>query len=147
MAHARKAIRERVTTVLTGLTTTGARVYQSRVYPMREAQLPGLLIFTESETMELASLTPPRTQQRTLNLVVEAYVRGVSNYDSDLDIIAEEVEEALTADLTLNSLARDLSVVGFEAEFSGEGDQPLATGRFTVEINYITVENAVNASV
>ena len=34
MAHLRKQIRDNVVTALTGLSTTGSRVYGSRVYPM-----------------------------------------------------------------------------------------------------------------
>jgi hypothetical protein len=50
--HVRQQIRERVATTLTGLTTTGSKVYQSRVYPLAANNLPGLLVFTNSETSE-----------------------------------------------------------------------------------------------
>ena len=53
MSHVRQQIRERVATTLTGLTTTGSRVYQSRVYPLGPNNLPGLLVFTSSESSEV----------------------------------------------------------------------------------------------
>jgi len=39
--HVRQQIRERLATDLTGLTTTGRRVYQSRVYSLEDGNLPG----------------------------------------------------------------------------------------------------------
>jgi len=147
MAHVRKQIRDNIVTTLTGLTTTGSNVYKTRVYPIEEGKLPALLIYADSETSQIATITPPRTQMRVLTVRVEAFVKGVSNYDNLLDTIAEEVEEALAVDVTRNSLAKDTRVTGFEAEFSGEGDQPVATGSFTIEVDYATLENAVDVAV
>jgi hypothetical protein len=147
MAHARKGIRDNIVSTLTGLAETGSRVFRNRVYPIAEDRLPGLLIFTESEEIEPSTITPPRTQMRRLVVGVEAYVKGVSNYDDQLDTISEQVEEALAADVTRNGLAKDTRIGSFESEFSGEGDQPVAVGRMSVEIVYATVEDAVNQSV
>lgn len=147
MAHVRKQIRDNIVTTLTGLTTTGSNVYRTRVYPIEEGKLPALLIYADSETSQIATITPPRTQMRVLTVRVEALVKAVSNYDNLLDTISEEVEEALAVDITRNSLAKDTRVTGFEAEFSGEGDQPVATGSFTIEVDYATLENAVDVAV
>jgi len=68
LAHLRKQIRDNVVTVLTGLSTTGSRVYASRVYPMAAANLPGLCVYTKSESVEILTMTPPRSQLRTLSL-------------------------------------------------------------------------------
>jgi len=50
--HIRQQIREKFGTLLTGLTTTGSNVYQSRVYPLENANLPALIIYTKSEESE-----------------------------------------------------------------------------------------------
>ena len=50
--HIRQQIREYFGTTLTGLTTTGSNVYESRVYPIENAKLPALVIYTKSETSE-----------------------------------------------------------------------------------------------
>ena len=52
MAHLRKQIRDNVVTALTGLSTTGSRVYASRVYP----NLPGLCVYTKSESVEILTM-------------------------------------------------------------------------------------------
>ena len=48
--HVRKQIRDRLVTLLTGLATTGSRVYKSRVYNLAPTyELPCLLIYTLEE--------------------------------------------------------------------------------------------------
>ena len=45
MSHARQKIRDAVVTLLTGLTTTGSRVYDTRLYNLEPSEnLPGLVI-------------------------------------------------------------------------------------------------------
>ena len=140
MAHLRKQIRDRVVTNLTGLSTTASRVYASRIYPMAAANLPGLCIYTKSESVEILTMSPPRAQLRTLSLAVEGYAVATSSLDDTLDAISLEVEEALAADLTQNSLARDTRVASIEIEYSDEGEQPVGVVRVDVEIDYVAAE-------
>lgn len=140
MAHLRKQLRDRVVTDLTGLTTTGARVYASRVYPMAAANLPGLCVYTKAEEVETLTLAPPRTQGRVLTLVVEGYAAATSGLDNTLDQMSLEVEEALAADRTLNSLARDVRVVSVEADYTDEGEQPVGMIRLELAVDYVVAE-------
>ena len=43
--HVRQQIRERIATTITGLSTTGSNVFQSRVYPLDVDSLPALLVY------------------------------------------------------------------------------------------------------
>jgi len=147
MAHVRKQIRDAIKTALTGLATTGANCYQSRVFPFESTKLPALLIYTKSETTDFDTISLPRDVMRVLEINVEAYVQGTANYDNTLDQIAVEVEEAIAADVTLNNLAKDAQVVAFEADYSGDGEQPVAVGRFTLSVQYRTKENDVETAV
>jgi hypothetical protein len=146
MAHVRKSIRDNVTTTLTGLTTTGSRVYQTRLFPLATAKLPGLCIYTKSETTEYATIGKPRTQIRELDVAVEAYVRGTSSIDDTLDAIAVEVEEALYTDITRGGYAKDTQINGFDVEYDGDGDQSVGVARFTISVTYVTVENDIEAA-
>ena len=139
MAHVRKQIRDAIITALTGLSTTGSNVFRSRIYPLESNKIPGLCVFSKSEATTFDTLTRPRSVNRVLEIGVEAYVKATSNYDNTLDTIAVEVEEAIASDVTLGSLAKDTQVTSFEADFSGEGEQPVAIGRFTVEVIYRTL--------
>jgi hypothetical protein len=141
MSHVRKLIRDDVVTTLTGLATTGTNIYRSRVYPLAANKLPGITIYTKSDASEYATNVRPRTILRTLTVVVEAYVQALSDYDSQLDTIAVEIEEALAADVTRGGYAKDTRIVAFDAEYSGDGDLPVASAVFTIEVLYSTLEN------
>ena len=147
MSHVRQQIRDDIVTTLTGLTTTGSNVFRSRIFPLEETNLPALCIYTKSEASEYDTIGLPRSVNRILDVAVEAYVKGVSNYDNTLDTIAVEVEEAIAADVTLGGLAKDAQITAFEADFAGDGEQPVAVGRFTVTVEYRTVENDVETAV
>ena len=147
MAHVRKTIRDNITTTLTGLATTGSCVYQTRFYPLAAAKVSGLCIYTNSEDVEYTTMTIPRTPLRSLDVTVEAYVKGTSNIDDTLDTIAVEVAEALAADVTRGGNAKDTKLTRFEATYAGEGDQPVGVGSFTVEVLYATIENDIETAV
>lgn len=147
MSHLRQQIRDRVVTDLTGLSSTGSNVFRSRIYPLESGKLPGLCIFTKSETTEYDTINIPRSITRTLEIGVEAYVKATSNYDNTLDTIAVEVEEALAGDVTLNNLVKDTKITSFESEYSGDGEQPIAIGRFTIEALYRVKENDVESAI
>ena len=146
MAHVRKQIRDSIKTALTGLATTGANCYQSRVFPFEPSKLPALLIYTKSETTDFDTISLPRDVMRVLEINVEAYVQGTANYDNTLDQIAVEVEEVIAADVTLGGLTKDLQTVAFEADFTGDGEQTVAIGRFTISATYRTLENDVETA-
>ena len=146
MSHVRQQIRDDIVTTLTGLTTTGSNVFRSRIFPLEETNLPALCIYTKSEASEYDTIGLPRAVNRVLDVAVEAYVKGVSNYDNTLDTIAVEVEEAIAADITLGGVAKDAQITAFEADFAGDGEQPVAVGRFTITVEYRTVENDVETA-
>jgi len=140
--HIRQQIRERVASTVTGLTTTGSNVYQSRVYPLESGNLPALLIYTKNEDTELLEMGSSRTLQRNLILNIEGYAKGTSNTDDVVDTIAKEVEIAMSTDTTHNDLALDSYLESTEIEYNGEGDQPLAVIIMSFNIKYTTTENA-----
>jgi len=143
MAHLRQQIRERVATTLTGLTTTGSNVFQSRVYPLENTKLPCLLIYTREESSEPLDMSPPRTIEKRLSLVVEGYVKANTNYDDTIDTITKEVETALYGDRLINNLAKDSFLVTTDISFNGEGDNPLGIVVMTFEIPYHHTEGSL----
>lgn len=147
MAHVRKQIRDNVVTAVTGLTTTGANVYRTRIYPLASGKLPGLAVYTSSETSTYETLTRPRTRSRVLELMVEGYVAGTTNLDNTLDQIAVEVEEALETDTTRGNLAKDTELTGTETELIGEGEKVAGVIRLTFQITYMTREDDAETAV
>lgn len=138
MAHLRKTIREYFGTQLTGLTSTGTKVFESRVYPMQNAKLPAILIYTTSEASEEVAFSKKRVQHRVLEVQVEGFVRAISGFDDTLDQIALEIEEAILDDPELGGLAVNTELTGTEAEYSGDSEQPVGTIRLTFQVHYRT---------
>jgi|TARA_R100001530_G_scaffold25972_2_gene20929 hypothetical protein len=146
MAHIRKTIRENIGTALTGLSTTGTSVFESRTFPINFSALPALLIYTKDEEVIEFSLKTPRTQFRQLQVIIEAHIKGTSNIDDTIDTIAEEVEEAMVTDVTRGGHAKDTRLVSTEIEFE-EATSKVGLAIFTYVIEYATVENAVQTGV
>lgn len=88
-----------------------------------------------------------RTVLRNLSLVVEGYVKAVSNYDDTVDTIAKEVETAMGNDVTLNDLAKNSFLESTVIEYDGEGEKPLAVVQLTYNVEYMTKENAPQTAV
>jgi hypothetical protein len=147
MSHIRKQIRDNVVTTVTGLTTTTTKVYRSRVYPIASGKLPGLCVYTQSESIESATLTRPRTKMRTLDVVIEGYALANSNLDNTLDQISLEVEEAMVTDVTRGGKAKDTELTSVEIEQVGEGETQAGIVRMTFTVTYATLENDAEVAV
>ena len=141
MAHKRAQIKARIQTVLTGLATTGSNVFLSRTYPIATSDLPGLLIYANSESIERLEIGIQNRQQRTLDLSIEAVAKG-NTAESTLDQVTVEVEEAMANDQTLNGLAIDSAITDTQIrQASAESEFFIATMRYTVL--YRTIDNDV----
>jgi rubrerythrin len=136
MSHAREQIRDAVITTVTGLATTEERVFAGRIYPLTTAELPGLCVYTNAEQSELLTRT---TLQRTLELVIEAYVKVTDAYESTIDTIAAEVELAIAGNTALNALVKDIHPSTFQKDLIKEGDKPIAIGIITFMCRYCTL--------
>lgn len=145
--HIRQQIREYFGTTLTGLSTTGSNVYESRVYPIENSKLPALVIYTKSETSEPIVIGIDRVMSRELSVVVEGYAKATSNFDDTIDTISKEVEEAIAADRTLDGKAKDTYLESTEIEFNGEGEKPLGYVSLTFISNYYVKEKNPDVAV
>tara|TARA_R110002012_G_scaffold281373_1_gene470416 strand:+ start:114 stop:560 length:447 start_codon:yes stop_codon:yes gene_type:complete len=145
--HVRMQIRNQAVAQLTGLTTTAARVFDSRVYPLEDANLPALLIYTKSETSEPIEIGTNRTSERLLSLNIEAYVKSTTNFEDTLDTICKEVEQAIAADPTLSGKAKDCYLESTEIEFNAEGEKPLAFATLTFLTSYYVQEQSPDVAV
>ena len=140
MAHLRQSIRERIATDVTGLSTTGSNVFQSRIYPIEDASLPCLLVYSTSEDSEPTEMASPRPVTRILNVVVQGVV-SATQPDDTLDTISKEVEVALAGDITINSLANNSFLSSTEIEFNADGAKPIGTVMLNYVVEYRNVDN------
>ena len=141
--HVRKQIRAAAKTALTGLTTTGANAFASRVYPLQDANLPALKITTPDESSNLASMgMSNRYVERTMILQVEGSVKELVNYEDTCDQIAKEVETALANNNTLGGLCKYIQIRSTSTKSSGEAEKPTAVITMMFDVHYFTTLNA-----
>ena len=140
MAHLRQSIRERIGTLVTGLSTTGSNVFQSRVYPVEDGSLPCLLVYTTSEESEVTEIASPRPMTRFLNVIVQGVV-GATTPDDTLDDISKEVEVALAGDVSINNFANNSFLSSTTIEFNAEGAKPIGTVMLNYIVEYRNVDN------
>ena len=134
--HIRKQIRGAVVTLLTSLTTTGTRVYKSRVYVLDpDLELPCLLVYTPNEDTtdaEVSGFCPPGTLERTITVAVEAIAVADSNCDDTLDLICKEVEVKMATDLTLSGKVRSIKLTNTVTQFQGgDTEKPAGSAKMT----------------
>lgn len=144
--HIRHQIREALATQITGLTTTGSRVFQSRFYNIDSGELPAAIVYTKSENSEPATIGSNRVLDRTLSLVVEIYVSATANADDTADTICKEIETAIAADNTISGLAKDCYIESTELDLNGEGERPVIVGVLTFNVNYHTREQSPDSA-
>ena len=143
MSHVRQQIREQVVTLCTGLTTTGSRVYDTRLYNLDADDLHGLVIYTQNESSTKSTLSPS-TYERELDVLIEGYAQANNDIEDTLDTISKEVEDAIGADPLLNGKAVDSELTSTEIEFTSIGESPIGILRLTYRVLYMTL--ATNAS-
>ena len=140
--HLRRQIREAVATAVTGLTTTGSRVFSSRVYPLEDADLPALLVLTELESTETQTIHAPRVLQRIVFVDITGVAKAVADLDDTLDLIAKEVEVAMATTSALNGIAKLVGPPQTEITLTGSAEKPTGRVRIRYAIDYFTADNA-----
>ena len=138
MSHVRKQIRDYFESQLADLPSIGGNIYESRIYPLVQARLPALIVYTTNESVEEVSFGTKRAQERSVTVTVEGYVRALANFDDALDQIAVEVEEAVLDDPSLGGIAINTTLVDTNSQYSGEGEQPVGTIVLSFEVIYRT---------
>jgi hypothetical protein len=150
MAHVRKQIRVAVATALTGLSTTGARVYVERVYPLERSSLPGLVVMTHRDDADLSLSTEYASGVNVwsnLELIVKGYAKNTSTVENDLDQIELEVRQALANTKTLGGLSKDLNWLSTQILIDATGEQPVGIVEMTFGIVYRVKDNAVGTAI
>jgi hypothetical protein len=135
MAHARQQIREAVAAALTGLASTGTRVFQSRMRPQDEASLPALLVTTNDEeiTTSIGSV-----QTRLLGVTVECIAQPSGAVDDVLDTIAEEVEIAMHNAGLFGGLVAGSELTSVSVSFTDELQKPCGALSMQYRFTYFT---------
>lgn len=130
MSHVRTQIRDAVVTALEALDAT---VYASRVLPIEQPDLPALLVYTNTESIEAEDMG---SLHRTIDLVVDCRAQG-HDLEAELDPLIVGVEQTLNAS-DLDGLVITLLPTTVEVSMRTEGSQPVGSARITFQAIYRT---------
>lgn len=134
--HARAQIRNAIAQLCTGLQTTGANVFPSRVFSLDPSELPSISVFTKDENV--VTNAPTITQRKAL-AVIEGHAIADELIDDALDQIALELEEAMARPLIVDGKQLTTQLQGTEFDFTGEGEVKIGLVRLTYLIPYATL--------
>ena len=139
MPHAKQQIREALVTLLTGLTTTGSRVYKSRVYPSGDDAIPGLNILTGNCPQDEEFGTLGGLEKWDLENIIEARAKPGDGTDVDdqLDTIEAEVTAAIRGDPTLGNRVMFCKLLPFEPELTDELERPAGIKRMVWQTPFL----------
>ena len=137
MSHARKTIRDGIVAAVTGLVTTGTRVYPSRVFPFSDENLPGLLVYAGAEEIDEEEGKIAKIQFRYQEIVVEGYDKLIAGLDDKLDDIASEVETAVFA-----AGFDTIDLISTDSDIEDGLEQPVGKVTITFMVRYLTDEGA-----
>jgi len=141
MPHARQQIRAQLVTTLTGLTSTGSRVFDRPIFAYDV--LPALTVYADRDTVD-DDLSSKTRNWHNLQLRVEARAKAKAGVEDVIDTICAEIETAISADTTLNGKVLDVYLEDTQIEYSAEQDKPNALATLTLKAAYRIAPGAPN---
>lgn len=141
MAHVHTQIRNAIATALTGLATTGARVFPNRLYAMDSASLPGLRVFMDADEVTTETVHSPSVQSHVLTVAVECCARAAADLDDALDQISLEVETAIGAGISVSGKSLQITFEGSQID-DEPGSPPVGVKRLVFRVSFFTASNA-----
>jgi hypothetical protein len=129
MSHVRQQIRAATVAALAPI----GGVFASRTIPIESPELPVILVYTNDETIDRATMG---AYQRSLNIVVEIVEKGRS-VDDDLDALIVRVEDYLN-DSKLGGLCKPLAPTGIDVTVDVIGNTPIGRAKITYRVTYFT---------
>ena len=141
MNHQRHLIREAVVALLAAAgTAASTRVYDTPTDP--RTVFPALVVEDDGEDQQVTGTMgggmAGRMVERTLRLVVNAEVQQVSAYARARDQLLAQVEAALATSAIAGVKA--ITPAGYVADFSTQGERPIALGRQRFDVTYLTTQ-------
>ena len=136
MAHVRQQIRERAGTALTGLALTGSNVFQSRLYPLIDEDLPCILVSVDAEEITAETTSGIIRREVLLSLVVKD--KFTADLDDRLDSIGVEVEAAIAGE-TATVLSKS-ALINVEIDLEAEGEQPTGALKMSYQVTVFTTK-------
>lgn len=137
MAHCRTQIRNALKALLLPLPALGGRVFSSRFSNLQLAEVPSVVIFGGEENVQFADIHDTLLE-RDLNINVSIKASSVSNIDTLLDDLAEDVELAIDANLTLDGKVQSIILMGSNIQIDENAEVPVGEALLQYQVKYFT---------
>lgn len=122
-------LRDAVLALLTGLTTTGTRVFDQEPYALH--LLPCLVVTTSASAVSAVTVDSPQTFQVDSEIRIESVAQASTGLQTLQDTITAEIMVALANGVTLQGVERPLTLTAVDpVEINATGELP--TSRRTV---------------
>lgn len=148
--HVRAQIRHAIVEILTGLPTTGANVFQSKISALQDDELPALKVSTNKENIDAITINADPVLERELEAVVTIVAKSVDGLDDQLDQIIKEVEQALNVSEEINTLAglvKSIVLTGIELDGNSEAETPTGEAVLSFKVEYYTQASVPDVSI
>jgi hypothetical protein len=147
--HVRRQVRDLAVTTITGLTTTGGRIFSTRLFPLGQTDLPCWVVSTGDETVETVTMAMGGVaeQERSMALEFDGYARGVATVENTLEAMAAELETAMLPSI-FSALVKSIYLESMEPQLSAE-DLDNAFGIMSVvyRVIYHTTQGAPETAI
>ena len=135
--HSRQKIKQAIMGLLTGLLTTGNRVYGNRFYPLAKNEANALRVFGLQESF--LSIDGTRMRERSFTLTVEAVVHDQAEaVETELNKICAEVEAAIDGKALPVGGAAEVMLVSAEDNYEASGEKVVGSVLMRFQIDYAT---------
>lgn len=150
MSHIRQNVREAAAAAVTGLATTGTRVFKSRTLPLRQGDFPCLAVYARADVPDYsrASMGARSLVPRVIELHVQGFVKELDDetIEETLDDIAEEVEGALFDAFPFGG-AQGLEVGEQSLQVDTQGDESLGIIDMVFNVLYRAAEGTPGTAI
>ena len=146
----RKTIRKKIVEILKDKTDVGDAVFPNASVPPWHSELPVILVYSQKETSTEYAIAP-KELERDLSIEIQIIATGPEenkelatpgaskSLEDILDDIAQQVEDAMDVDDSLQDTVDDSILTGTEQEFDSAGGSPEGSCRLTYSITYFTM--------
>ena len=148
-AHVSQQVIDAFATTVTGLATTGARVFKGRIHNLAATDLPALRIYDDSEEVVNEVITSlPYMQHRIISLTVEALVKENTALDTTLNTIRKEIEVAVSNNSTLSGVCKlHCFLKSADKQRDDSGDVPVGKLIMSWQAIVLTMNNAPDVAI
>lgn len=137
MAHCRTQIRNALKALLLPLPALGGRIFTSRFSNLQLAEVPAVVIYGGEENVLSADIHDTLLE-RDYNVNVSIKASSVSNIDTLLDDLAEDVELAIDANLTLDGKVQSIVLTGSNIQIDEDAEVPVGEALLQYQVKYFT---------